>query len=331
MATKNDNVFASPWNDSDMVLVVEDQELHVHKWILTSHSPVFKAMFDGDFKEAGQDKVTLKEKNLKPMVQFLKIMYPPSMFGEAKAPLNHFTRLSILTLAEEYQCVNLIKLCIDEVKITAENVLQILPYAAKYHQTALPRMYEVINWSAPTSKLEKVLPEIEVKETSNKMLLTKCRFLESAVVKMQDAIVSLISDFMEQKKIADDTKASLQKSMNDGKINQISMLPKRASLGCIVSNRPTPVYGNYTYGNTPQVTIANSRCPHNIGVLEICATKSCLNCKETYKEKFLAPIPSCKNTQMFFDMLQSGDDVATAINGPKPRSFAKAKPGFNRI
>ncbi len=62
-------------------------------------------------------------------------------------------------------------------------------------------MYDVINWSAPTAKLEKVLREIEVKETSNTMLLTKCRFLESSVVKMQDAIVSLICDFLTAKEV----------------------------------------------------------------------------------------------------------------------------------
>ena len=308
MATKNDNVFASPWNDSDMVLVVEDQELHVHKWILKSHSPVFKAMFDGHFKEAGQNKVTLKEKKFMSMVQFLRIMYPPSMFGEAKAPLNDSSRSSILTLAEEYQCINLIKLCIDEANITAENVLQLLPYAVKYHQTALPKVYEVINWSAPTSKLERVLPEIEVKETSNTMLLTKCRFLESAVVKMQDAIVSLISDFMEQKKIADDIKASSQHPVNVGKNIGIQIR------GVIAKPTMGAIYSPNQFGHSLQVATANSRCPHNIGVREICATKSCLNCKETYKEKFLAPIPSCKNTQMFFDMLQTGDDVATAVN-----------------
>ena len=105
MATKNDkNVFASPWNDSDMVLVVEDQELHVHKWILKSQSPVFKAMLDGHFQEASQDKITLKEKEYKSMVQFLKLLYPSSMFGGTKSPLDDERRLSILALAEEYQC-----------------------------------------------------------------------------------------------------------------------------------------------------------------------------------------------------------------------------------
>ena len=64
MATKIDkNVFSSPWNDSDMVLVVEDQELHVHRLILTLLSPVFKAMLDGHFKEASEDKITLEGKS----------------------------------------------------------------------------------------------------------------------------------------------------------------------------------------------------------------------------------------------------------------------------
>ena len=67
-----------------IVLVVEDQELHVHKWILKSHSPVFKAMFEGNFQEAGQDTITLKEKEYKSMVQFLKILYPSTMFAEAR-------------------------------------------------------------------------------------------------------------------------------------------------------------------------------------------------------------------------------------------------------
>ena len=116
MAKKNNNVFASPWNDSDMVLVVEGQKLHVHKWILKSHSPVFKAMFDGHFQEARQNKVILEGKNLQSMVQFLKILYPSSMFAEPKKPLDDKTRLSLMELADEYQCVNLIKQCIDESK-----------------------------------------------------------------------------------------------------------------------------------------------------------------------------------------------------------------------
>jgi hypothetical protein len=71
MATKGDkNVFESPWNNSDMVLVVEDKEIHVHKWILISQSTVFEAMLEGHFLEASQHKITLKEKDLKSMKMF---------------------------------------------------------------------------------------------------------------------------------------------------------------------------------------------------------------------------------------------------------------------
>ncbi|CAB3995699.1 BTB and MATH domain-containing 36-like [Paramuricea clavata] len=317
MATKNDkNVFASPWNDSDMVLVLEGRELHVHKWILKSQSPVFKAMFDGHFQEASEARITLKEKYFQSMVRFLKVLYPSSMFGETKSPLDDECWLSILALAEEYQCVNVIKQCIDEVKITPQNALQILPYAVKYHHTALPTIYDVINWSAPTTKLEKIVPEIESKEKSNTMLLTKCRFLESAVVKMQDAIISLIGDFLKQKKIADDANNSLsstKRSLDDAR-RKIKVLD-------VSSSYPMPLggYPIYSYGTSAQTyqdkTKADCRCPHSVGVPEISKTKNCLDCKEKYKESFLVPIPSCQNTQIFFSMLRSGDDVTTALKG----------------
>ena len=192
------NEFSSPWNDSDLVLVVEDQELHVHRSILTLLSPVFKAMLDGHFKEASEEKITLEEKDLKSMVLFLKVLYPSSMFEELKPPLDDESLLSILTLADKYECINLIKQCICETEITPRNVLQILPYVVKYHQTELPRMFNVINWSAPASKLEEVLPTLENNEIFIKMLLNKCRFLESSVVKMQDALFSLICDCLEK-------------------------------------------------------------------------------------------------------------------------------------
>ena len=203
MATQNDeNVFASPWNDSDMVLVVEDQELHVHKSFLTVLSPVFKAMFKDHYKEASEDKVTLEGKDLKSMVLFLQVLYPPSMFETSKALLNDEGRLSVMALAEEYQCVNLIKQCIDKAVITPKNVLNIMPFATKYYQTALPRMYHVIKRSVATGKLKELLPKIESKETSDTMLLTKCHFLESKVVEMQDALITLLRVVLNEQRLS---------------------------------------------------------------------------------------------------------------------------------
>lgn len=283
MAAENDeNAFISAWNDSDVVLVVEDTELHVHKWILKSQSPVFKAMFEDDFKEATQDKIALKDKKSTSMVMFLKLLYPSSMFVQTKILLNDEHRLSVLHLAQEYLCVNLIKQCLNEATITPENVLELLPYAVKYHQTALPKLYEVINWSASTSKLEEIL----LKNESNKisewqtMLLTKCRFLESAVIEMHGAMLSMIENIVNSQ---------------------------------IATNNSSTKFGQPIGSNTPKTKQSQgSRCSHTIGVREISKAKNCVHCTENYKETFIAPIPSCRNTQKFFNMLEKGNDITNS-------------------
>ena len=305
MATKIDeNVFSSPWNDSDMVLVVEDQELHVHRSILTLLSPVFKAMLDGHFKEAGEDKITLEEKDLNSMVLFLKVLYPPSMFEESKPSLNDATRLSVMALAEEYQCVNLIKQCINEAEITPGNVLQILPYVVKYHQTALPRMYGVINWSAPTSKLH-VLSTLENKETLVEMLFTKCRFLESSIVEMQDSMFLLILNCLKEKKKADDAYQSIQKIKTD---NPQVRYDRSLYQGCLTNSVESALLR----------TASDSRCAHVVQYTEIDKITGCPHCKEKYKEKFLGPINHFSNrTQYYLEILQRGNDIATAVKQNK--------------
>ena len=218
--------------------------------MFTNHfslSCLFKAMLDGHFKEASEDKITLGGKDLTSMVLFLKVLYPPSMFEESRSPLNDESRLSVMALAEEYQCVNLIKQCIDKAKITPANVLEILPYASKYHPTALPRMFNVINWCAPASKLEEVLPTLESKETSIKMLLTKCRYLESSIVDMQDGLFSLLYDCLKELK----------------EYTRIYQVP--------------PVFS----------TKKDYRCLHAIKIREINKAKYCIHCEEKYKEEFL--------------------------------------------
>ena len=157
-------------------------------------------MFDGHFQEASQNKITLKQKDSQSMIHFLKLLYPSSMFPESKTLLGIKRRLSVMALADEYQCESLMKQCIDEAKIATKNVLKILPYAVKYHPTALDRMFNVIKSGVPTRQLGEFLPGIaESKDTTNTMLLTKCHFLESRIVKMQDNIISLLHDLLIQK------------------------------------------------------------------------------------------------------------------------------------
>ena len=288
MAAKEDqNVFGSPWDDSDIVLVVEDEELHVHRTILALQSPVFKSMFN-DNKEASEDKIPIEEKKLELMLVFLKILYPSSIFGEVRDLLNDENWLQVLALAEEYQCVKLIKQCIGEIQITPENVLQILPYAIRYHESALPDLFEIIKWCAPTTKLEELLLKLEDQEISstNKMLLKKCGFLETLVVDMQRVMICLMCDFLKQNEAVDQKKLSKKKKDHD------------------------------KYGWSGDLTNQDSRCKHSISISHINKSESCNACNVKYKEKFIDPFPCCKNAgdvEKVFKLLQQGHDIASAV------------------
>lgn len=54
--------FSEPWEDSDVILVVEDEKFHVHRLILSMNSPVFKTMFKSEFKEASSNEISLPGK-----------------------------------------------------------------------------------------------------------------------------------------------------------------------------------------------------------------------------------------------------------------------------
>lgn len=67
--------FSEPWEDSDLVLVVEQEKFHVHRLILSMNSPVFKAMFNGQFKEATSSEIPLPGKKANEILDFLQHIY----------------------------------------------------------------------------------------------------------------------------------------------------------------------------------------------------------------------------------------------------------------
>lgn len=58
-----------------MILIVEDEKFHVHRVILIVNSPVFKAMFKSEFKEATSNEVPLPKKKANEVLDFLKQLY----------------------------------------------------------------------------------------------------------------------------------------------------------------------------------------------------------------------------------------------------------------
>ena len=72
----SEDPFYLPHCESDVTLVVEDKKLHVHKAVLSLHSPVFGAMFTANFAEKDFKEIELPGKKYDVMLQFLLMMYP---------------------------------------------------------------------------------------------------------------------------------------------------------------------------------------------------------------------------------------------------------------
>lgn len=100
--------FSEPWEQSDVVLLVEEKKFHVHRLMLSMCSPVFSRMFSADFKEKDADEITLPDKKAAEIREMLLVIYPVSCKQVDDINL-HF----LLPLAQEYQINMLTKKCED--------------------------------------------------------------------------------------------------------------------------------------------------------------------------------------------------------------------------
>ncbi|XP_068691856.1 BTB and MATH domain-containing protein 36-like [Montipora capricornis] len=128
--------FSEPWEDSDVILVVENETFHVHRLILSMNSPVFKAMFKSQFKEATANEIPLPEKNASGVLDFLKIIYGFQYIQE-RVEITMENVEDLLKLSHEYQvkqhifdpCVKFLE---DQPK-TKKNVMKIEALADLYN------------------------------------------------------------------------------------------------------------------------------------------------------------------------------------------------------
>ena len=130
--------FSAPWKFSDVVLVVEDQKFHVHRSTLAFWSPVFEKMFMSDFKEKGNDEISLPGKKASEIKQLLHMMYP----SLEEKPVTKSNCYFLLELAHEYQIESIAQKCeafmVTVVKAKQENdVIAMLIYGQKYHLKSL--------------------------------------------------------------------------------------------------------------------------------------------------------------------------------------------------
>ena len=195
---QKENIFSQPWNKSDVVLVVDDKEFHVHRSMLSMQSPVFDAMFNGSFKDSTQQKIELKDDKHEAMLPFLKLLYPPNMLDETtgKADINDQNILSIVQLADKYGAKNVVKQCFRELNdLEPENTMRLLPYAIR-HQLPVEKVIGIIARHVSTDTLANFAPELDNEPVYSKALETKCHIYEDAVERANSALLHIIQKYV---------------------------------------------------------------------------------------------------------------------------------------
>ena len=90
--------FSEPWEQSDVVLLVEGQKIYVHRLMLSMCSPVFSRMFSAEFKEKDADEILLPGKKAAEIREMLLVIYPSFCKRVTDSNLDF-----LLSLAREYQ------------------------------------------------------------------------------------------------------------------------------------------------------------------------------------------------------------------------------------
>ena len=94
--------FAHPWLFNDVILVVEDQKFHVHRFALAMWSPVFEKMFTSEFKEKTMCEIPLPGKKASEIKELLLIIYP-TVSGKPCKTITNENCYFLAKLAHEYQ------------------------------------------------------------------------------------------------------------------------------------------------------------------------------------------------------------------------------------
>ena len=102
--------FSEPWKCSDVVLVVEDQKFHVHRYTLAMWSPVFEKMFTSEFKEKKSCEIPLPGKKASEIRELLLIIYF-NISGKAWKTVTDQNCYFLVKLADEYQMEEIFKRC----------------------------------------------------------------------------------------------------------------------------------------------------------------------------------------------------------------------------
>lgn len=126
--------FSKPWKMSDLVLLVEERNLHVHKAILAISSPVFETMMSSNFKEKNAKEIPLPGKKVEEIEDMLRAIYP-----YCEHAITRQNCCSLLELSSEYQMDELKKRCERFVLETYKPIMNTTWYS---HSSAVKTLRE---------------------------------------------------------------------------------------------------------------------------------------------------------------------------------------------
>ena len=86
---------------TDLVLEVEDNTFHCHKFMLARKSDVFDAMFSHDFSEKHDNKVVIEDLEAEAVLEMLRFIY------QGKVLQMERVNKSVLFAADKYNIVDL--------------------------------------------------------------------------------------------------------------------------------------------------------------------------------------------------------------------------------
>ena len=107
------NRFSNPWKNSDVTLIVENEEFHCHHSMLMFSSPVLFAMFSTDFKEGIEKRAELPGKSKEVSLFFLNCVYPLQELPSSDEH-DHVFLCQVLEYAKEYMADS-VTLLVDQI------------------------------------------------------------------------------------------------------------------------------------------------------------------------------------------------------------------------
>lgn len=167
--------FKSPWNYSDIQFLVEKKTIYANKMILSLWSPVFAAMFGGDFKEKDAKQIPLPGKKFNDMLALVEVIHPPNK------ELSDDNVYTILPLVQEYQ-MSIVQERIEEYLLSQSSCIKNYLTSIEFNLEKLKESNLSYLKRCPVSRL-KHQSEWEQLDPSliNELLIEKCDKFESTL------------------------------------------------------------------------------------------------------------------------------------------------------